>query len=113
MHKIGISILALLYFGAGAAIGSMVFDLAHGRSDQVLHDYATLAFAAIANLVLLPCLILLWRQRHGDPHITAESAELRASRLILRGLPVNAHIAFLLFSSGWVIGFLVPIVFGF
>jgi len=113
MYKIGIPILILLYFGAGGSVGSIVFDLAHGRSDQVLHDYATLAFAGIANMILLPCLPLLWRQRRTDSNITAGSRELRVSRLILHGLPINVRIAFLLFSSGWVIGLLVPIVFGF
>src|SRR6266516_627239 len=113
MYKIGIPILILLYFGAGASVGSIVFDLAHGRSDQVLHAYATLAFAGIANVLLLPCLLLLWRQRHTDPNVTAGSAELRVSRLVLHGLPITVRIAFLLFACGWGIGFFVPIVFGF
>ncbi len=113
MHKIGIPILILLYFGAGASIGSIIFDLAHGRGDQIAHEYATLAFAGISNTILLPCLLLLWRRRHVAPKFTAASPELRVSRLIVHGLPVNARIAFLLFYSGWVIGFFVPIVFGF
>src|SRR5882724_11677893 len=100
MYKLGISILVLLYFGAGGSVGSIVFDLTHGRSDEILNAYGTLAFAAIANLVLLPCLWLLWRQRHVDPPITAGSSEVRASGLVLRGLPINARIAFLLFFIG-------------
>ena len=113
MRKLGISILTLCYFGAGSSIGSIIFDLAHGRSDQVIHEYGIMAFTVAANAVLLPCLIHIWRQRNADPAVTMESSEMRLSRLFLHGLPFNNRIAFLLFSVGWVIGFLVPLVFGF
>ena len=59
----------LLSFGAGGSVGSIVFDLMRGRSDEILDAYGTLAFGA--NLVLLSCLWLLWRQRHVAPPITA------------------------------------------
>ena len=112
MRKLGISILAVCYFGAGSSIGSILFDLWHGRGDQVFHAYGILAFTALANLVLLPCLLFIWRQRNAEPD-ARQSAEMRPSSLLLPELPFNNRIAFLLFSVAWVIGFLVPIVFGF
>lgn len=112
IRTLGISILALLYCGAGGGIGGILFDLTHGRTDEALR-LGPLWFTVIANLLLLPCLLVLWRQRHAEPAITTRSQELRLTRLLLRGFPVNGRIAFALFAACWLIGLLLPVIFGF
>jgi hypothetical protein len=112
IRTLGISILALLYCGAGGGVGGILFDLAHGRTDDA-QRLGPLVFTCVANLLLLPCLLLLWRQRRAEPAITTDSKELRMTRLFLHGLPVNRRIAFALFATAWFVGFLLPIVFGF
>ena len=109
MYTFGLSLLALFYFGVGGLLGEFLHALALGRvADSYQDSHGLLVAMVIGNLVGLPCLVLLFKQRHREPRLESLG---QPQQVLLKGLPINSRIAFLLLSVAWVIGFAVSILF--
>lgn len=109
MHKLGISVLTVLYFGVGGLFGEFLRALFLGRvADQYQDSRSLVVVMVIGNLIGIPCLILLFKQRNREPRLETFD---RSSHRLVYGLPVTGRIALLLFATAWVLGFVVSIVF--
>lgn len=105
MHKLGISILTVLYFGVGGLLGEFLRALWQRRVADAYSDSRwLLAVMVIGNLLCILCLILLFKQLKHEPPMEKFD---RSSHPAVYGLPVTGRIAFLLFAVAWVMGLVV------
>ncbi len=100
----------MAYFMGGASVGALTWYVVHGRFYDLMHKDAAVFWVLPANLILLPILVALWRHRESEgPRMTAATS---ASMLFLHRVPFNKRMAFLVFAIVWIIGIVVPIVYG-
>lgn len=105
-----IGIVSMFFFVGGASLGALIFYTIHGRLHHLSHQDAIMLWVLPLNLVLLPCLALLWMRRESvTPRMGVASS---ASLLARHRVPFNKRIAFMVFSIVWIIGVVVVLKYG-
>jgi len=108
LHNIGIKLLALFYFGAGASIGEPVRHFFQGRGRNSFGN-PTYFFVSIgANLVAIGCLVFVRRRAVAESPMRQITSPLV---MLVRGLPVTNRVAFLLCTTTYIIGLVIGFIF--
>src|SRR2546421_6512698 len=109
MHSFGIKILAIFFCGAGGIFGEFIRALFRGRASEWFPDRrGFLIVIAVSNVVVVACLLLLWRRSATEAPLRSIGRPLE---ILVRGLPVTNRVGFLLLSTAWIIGLILGIVF--
>lgn len=108
MHTLGIKLLAIFYFAAGAFIGESLSRIFHDRGSELSVHHAYVWMVLGVNIVAITCLILIGRRMFRETPLERIEPSLRT---LVRGLPVTNRVAFLLFTTCYVIGLGVGLFF--
>ena len=105
MQNLGIKLMAVSYSCIGGLLGQFIRCALPGHPPDWLQDRMDLlAFALLGNFLGLTCLLLIFRRRAVEPPLDSIVTPVE---VLLRGLPANNRVAFLLFSAAWLVGLLL------
>ena len=108
---IGISLLGVLYLGAGGMLGSAMYEVAHGRGGELMQEPVLFWFTVFANAIGLPWLWMMWRAQGKERSINFRDERMGFKSLFMRGVPTNKRIVFLVCAAMWIAGFAVSLAF--
>ena len=101
-------ILAILYFGAGGCLGEVIRRVCQNRTAELFDPRWYFWAIVIGNVIALTCLALLRQRALRGPLL--ERLE-RPWKVLILGLPVTERIALLLFTTTYLTGLFVGLVF--
>ena len=108
MRSLGIKLLVVFHLCAGGFIGESVRRILQDRNSE-LFRYPWYLWTVIGvNVVALSCLVLLRRRAVVEPPLQKIEHPLR---ILVHGLPVTNRVAFLLFTTSYIVGLVVGILF--
>ena len=108
MHSLGIKLLVIFYLSAGGFIGESVRRILQDRRSE-LFRYPWYLWAVIGvNIVAVSCLVLLRRRAVVESPLKKIEHPLR---ILVHGFPVTNRVAFLLFTTSYILGLVVGILF--
>ena len=108
MHSLGIKLLVVFYLCAGGFIGESVRRILQNRKSELFRDPWYLWTVLGVNVVALSCLVLLRHRAVVEQPLQKVEHPLR---ILVHGLPVNYRVAFLLFTTSYILGLVVGILF--
>lgn len=109
MQNLGVKLLAVSFCCIGVLLGQVLREISFRHPTVWMRERLDLlAFALLGNFLAFSALIVCFRRRAAEPPL---ESSLRPIEVLVRGVPANNRVAFLIFSAAWVLGTVLGMAF--